>query len=90
MDHGKWAISAASVRHQQSLQPMPPRHTPKKILEQLRAALLQVLAHADLREAMAEQATEVTTNTPEEFRQLVRNELLKYGDVVKSVGLKAD
>ena len=67
-----------------------PRHTPKKILEQLRAALLQVLAHADLQEAMAEQATEVTTNTPEEFRQLVRNELLKYGDVVKSVGLKAD
>ena len=67
-----------------------PRHVPKKILEQLRAALLQVLAHADLQEAMAEQATEVTTNTPEEFRQLVRNELLKYGDVVKSVGLKAD
>ena len=67
-----------------------PRHTPKKILEQLRAALLQVLAHADLQEAMAEQATEVTTSTPEEFRQLVRNELLKYGDVVKSVGLKAD
>ena len=46
--------------------------------------------HAEVRDAMAEQATEVTTNTPEEFRALVRNELVKYGEVVKAVGLKAD
>ena len=67
-----------------------PRHTPKLILDTMRTALLKVLAHAEVRDAMAEQATEVTTNTPEEFRALVRNELVKYGEVVKAVGLKAD
>jgi tripartite-type tricarboxylate transporter receptor subunit TctC len=49
-----------------------------------------VLAQSDVRDAMAEQATEVATNTPDEFRTLVRNELVKYGEVVKAVGLKAD
>lgn len=67
-----------------------PRHTPKPVLDKVRTALLKVLAHGEVKDAMAEQATEVTTNTPDEFRTLVRNELVKYGEVVKAVGLKAD
>ena len=67
-----------------------PKRTPKPVLDKVRAALLKVLAQSDVRDAMAEQATEVTTNTPDEFRALVRNELVKYGEVVKTVGLKAD
>ena len=50
----------------------------------------KVLAQADVGDAMAEQATEATTNTPDEFRKLVRNEFIKCGDVVKAVGLKAE
>ncbi len=67
-----------------------PRHTPKPVLDKVRTALLKVLAHTEVKDAMAEQATEVTTNTPAEFRTLVQNELVKYGEVVKAVGLKAD
>lgn len=67
-----------------------PRGTPKPILDKVRAALLKVVATADVREAMAEQASEILTNTPEEFRTLVKNELDKYGAVVKAVGLKID
>jgi hypothetical protein len=67
-----------------------PRHTPKTVLDQVRAGLLKVLAQTEVRDAMAEQATEVTTSTPDEFRALVRNDLVKYGEVVKAVGLKAD
>lgn len=32
----------------------------------------------------------IVTNTPDEFRRLVQNELNKYGEVGKTVGLKAD
>jgi tripartite-type tricarboxylate transporter receptor subunit TctC len=67
-----------------------PQRTPKPVLDRVRAALLKVLAQSEVRDAMAEQATEVATNTPDEFRTLVRNELVKYGEVVKAVGLKAD
>lgn len=67
-----------------------PRHTPKFVLEKIRTALIKVLAQAELKNAMAEQATEVASNTPQEFRQLVQIELAKYGEVVRTVGLKAD
>jgi tripartite-type tricarboxylate transporter receptor subunit TctC len=67
-----------------------PRGTPKPILDKVRAALIKVTGASDVREAMAEQASEVLTNTPEEFRSLVKNELDKYGAVVKLVGLKID
>ena len=67
-----------------------PRGTPKPILEKVRAALLKVMGQPDVRVAMTEQATEIATNTPEEFRRLVQNELSKYGEVVKAVGLKVD
>ena len=67
-----------------------PRGTPKPILDKVRAALIKVVSATDVRDAMAEQASEVLTNTPEEFRALVKNELDKYGAVVKAVGLKID
>ncbi len=67
-----------------------PRGTPKPVLDRLHAALLKIMSLPEVRDAFAEQATEAVTNTPEELRRLVQNELRKYGEVVKSVGLKVD
>ena len=67
-----------------------PRGTPKPVLDRLHAALLRIMSLPEVRDAFAEQATEAVTNTPEELRKLVQNELRKYGEVVKSVGLKVE
>jgi len=67
-----------------------PRGTPKPILDKLRAALLKTMSLPEVKTAIAEQATEVVTSTPEELRKLVQDELRKYGDVVKAVGLKVE
>jgi putative tricarboxylic transport membrane protein len=67
-----------------------PRGTPKPILDKLRAALLKTMSLPEVKTAIAEQATEVITSTPEELRKLVQDELRKYGDVVKAVGLKIE
>lgn len=67
-----------------------PRGTPKPILDKLRAALLKTMSLPEVKTAIAEQATEVVTSTPEELRKLVQDELRKYGAVVKSVGLKVE
>jgi len=56
----------------------------------LHAALLRIMSLPEVKDAFAEQATEAVTNTPEELRKLVQNELRKYGEVVKSVGLKVE
>lgn len=67
-----------------------PRGTPKPILDKLRAALLKTMNLPEVKTAIAEQATEVITSTPEELRKLAQDELRKYGDVVKAVGLKIE
>ena len=67
-----------------------PKGTPGPILEKVRAALLKIMSLPEVRDALAEQATEVATNTPGEFRKLVQNELNKSGAVVTAVGLKIE
>lgn len=67
-----------------------PRGTPKPVLDRLHAALLKIMSLPEVRDAFSEQATEAVTNTPEELRKLVQNELRKYGEVVKVVGLKVE
>ena len=67
-----------------------PKGTPGPILEKVRAALLKIMSLPEVRDAIAEQATEVVTSTPGEFRKLVQNELNKYGAVVTAVGLKVE
>lgn len=67
-----------------------PRGTPKPALETLRSALLKALARADTRDAFAEQASVIASNTPEEFRRLVLNEQSRYHEVVKAAGIKPE
>lgn len=67
-----------------------PRGTPKPILDKVRAALLKTMSLPEVKDTMAAQATEIATNTPEEFRKLALEALKKYGEVVKAVGLKVE
>ncbi len=67
-----------------------PKGTPQPVREKLRGALLKVLARADIRDAFAEQASVIASNTPDEFRRMVLNEQAKYNEVVKAAGLKPD
>jgi tripartite-type tricarboxylate transporter receptor subunit TctC len=67
-----------------------PKGTAKPVLEKLRSALHRVLAHPELGNAFAEQASVVAGNTADELRRLVLNEQAKYAEVVKAAGLKPD
>ncbi len=67
-----------------------PKGTPQPALKTLRSALLKVLSRADVRNAYAEQASVITSNTPDEFRQLILDEQAKYHEVVQAAGLKPD
>jgi len=69
---------------------LAPKGTPKPILDKLYAALTRTAKLNEIRDALAAQATAVTTSTPEEFRKLAQQELDKYGKVVKAIGLKVE
>jgi tripartite-type tricarboxylate transporter receptor subunit TctC len=44
----------------------------------------------DLQERLAATGVEPRTGTPEEFADFIRQEILKWGKVVREAGLKAD
>lgn len=67
-----------------------PKGTPKPIIEKLRAAVIKTVNLPDVKKALAVQATEVVTGTPEEFRKLVQNSMAQNAKVVKAVGLKIE
>ena len=67
-----------------------PKATPKTVVDKVHAALLKALAVPEIKAAIEKQGAEVITNTPEEFRELVRAEFENTGKLVKAAGLKVD
>ena len=67
-----------------------PRAMPRPMIERLRAAVGKTMTSAEMKEAMARQATEISLSTPEEFRALVKRTLADNLALVKSLKLTAD
>jgi tripartite-type tricarboxylate transporter receptor subunit TctC len=69
---------------------LAPRATPKPILDKLREALVKTMGLPEVRDTLHRQGAEIVTNTPDEFRRFVQEEIRKMGPVVKSAGLKVE
>jgi len=65
-----------------------PKGTPRPVIDKLRAALVKTLALPEVKAAIEKQGAEIVTDTPEEFRKLVEDEIRETGKVVKAAGLK--
>ncbi len=66
-----------------------PKGTPRAIVTQLHAGLVKALNQPDTRERLATLGIEGIGAKPEEFRGFLREEIAKWGKVIKSAGLKA-
>lgn len=69
---------------------MIPKGTPKAIVEKLRGALIKTSNLADVKTLLAAQATEMVIGTPEEFRKVIADSLVKNAKVIKAIGLKVE
>jgi tripartite-type tricarboxylate transporter receptor subunit TctC len=69
---------------------LAPAGTPRTIVTRLNAEIVKAMQAADTKERLAAMATEPVTSTPEAFGQLIREEIVKWGKVVREAGLKAD
>jgi tripartite-type tricarboxylate transporter receptor subunit TctC len=67
-----------------------PKGTPKPIIEKIRAAVVKTMDAADVKKAMAFQATEITIRGPDEFRKVVRESMVENEKLVRSLGLTAN
>jgi len=66
-----------------------PKGAPKAIVMQLHAGLVKALNDTPTKERLATLGIEGIGSKPEEFRGYLREEVAKWGKVIKSAGLKA-
>jgi tripartite-type tricarboxylate transporter receptor subunit TctC len=69
---------------------MAPAGTPRDIIDRLAAESVAVLTTSDTREALAKQGAEVVTSTPDEFKKLVENDIVKWSKVIQEAGITAE
>ena len=69
---------------------LAPAGTPRPIVARLNQELVKIMHSAELNAPLAASGTDPVTSTPEEFAAYIRQEIAKWGDVVRKAGLKAD
>jgi tripartite-type tricarboxylate transporter receptor subunit TctC len=67
-----------------------PANVPKDVVAKLHAEFVRALALPDVREKLASLGIEPVGNRPEEFAAYIKSEAVKYGDVIKKSGARAD
>jgi tripartite-type tricarboxylate transporter receptor subunit TctC len=56
----------------------------------MQAALRQVLAEAPVQARMAEQGAEIVASSPLETEAFIRNEITKWGEVIRANNIRAE
>ncbi len=69
---------------------LAPAATPREIVHTLAAAVAKAAHSPDIRKRLLEQGAEPVGNTPEEFDKLLREDVARWGEVVKVSGARAD
>lgn len=67
-----------------------PKHLPKPIVARLNAELLRALSAPDVRAGFEREAIDLIGSSPEAFGEYLKGELVKWGALVKSSGLKVE
>ena len=67
-----------------------PAKLPAPVVSAVNTELNKALSLPELRKKLEDQGLEVRTSTPEQFGQLIRNDIDKWGRVVKASGARAD
>ena len=67
-----------------------PKGTPRNVVMRMNGEVNKALAHADVKEKLAQQGAVASAWTPEQFGEFIHNEIAKWGKVVKASGAKVE
>jgi tripartite-type tricarboxylate transporter receptor subunit TctC len=67
-----------------------PAATPREIITKLHGEVVRIIRLPEVTERIASEGADFIGNTPEEFTEFVKNEIVKWGKVVKMSGAKVD
>jgi len=67
-----------------------PANLPKDVVAKLNADINKALKDGDLKKKLADQGADVAGSTPEQFARLIRDDIGRWGRIVKESGAKVD
>jgi tripartite-type tricarboxylate transporter receptor subunit TctC len=67
-----------------------PAATPKDTIARLNREIVKALSMPDVRERFSQQGADPESSSPEQFAQLIRDEVARWGKVIRSAGIKVD
>ncbi|GAB3770333.1 hypothetical protein GCM10028796_37060 [Ramlibacter monticola] len=67
-----------------------PARTPPQVVQRLNAEVNQILAQAEVVEALEKQGLVVTPGRPEVLERLVQAEVARWSNVIRTAGIQAD
>ena len=67
-----------------------PAKTPESNVSKWSMELMRIMQLPDVASRIAADGSQTIGGTPEEFRTLIRNEMLKWGKIVKMAGIRAE
>lgn len=69
---------------------LAPAKTPASVVSLLNLEINKALGAPDLKKKLEDQGLELTPKTPEQFAQIIKDDIAKWGAIVKASGAKAD
>ncbi|WP_119153576.1 Bug family tripartite tricarboxylate transporter substrate binding protein [Caldimonas tepidiphila] len=69
---------------------LAPAGTPKDVVAKLNAEFNKALQQPDLRKRLSDEGADPVGGTPEQFASLIKDEIVRWGKVVKDSGAKVD
>jgi tripartite-type tricarboxylate transporter receptor subunit TctC len=69
---------------------LAPAATSREIINRLNSELNKVIAAPDMKEKMAANGVEPLGGTPEQFREYIQSESVRFGKVIKQAGIKGE
>jgi tripartite-type tricarboxylate transporter receptor subunit TctC len=67
-----------------------PAATPREIIARLHATLVRTIGDKEVSQRLLSQGMEPVLNTPEQFAQRIREELPRWGKLVRAAGIRAE
>jgi len=69
---------------------LAPAKTPQSVISHLNTEIVQILRRTEIAARFTARGAEVSPNSPEEFGAYIRNEIDKWGKVVRAAGLRVE
>ena len=69
---------------------LAPARTPRAIVERYNVEMVRILKRPEIREKLVAIDFEVIGSTPEEFGAVIRSEIVRWGEVIRKTGARAN